>query len=365
MNKQKHTESLSSQPSATVEQELGQPSIASASTFRKDSSKSTGSKDRFTKEDFDRVLSWLEHQPNFELIHGVSGQTSVGKPTRTASSGYATLAALISRQSKGRLQLTGRAMRERFQRHKNKYKSVKEQSSRTGFGVTEDDRKNGIYTVAGKLESLCTCYQRMDDLYGQKPNINPLAELSLAKTDKSRGFSYEEGLDLDIDALDDTFDGNSNDGDNDGDNDSDNDGDSDNHKERDDNNSNGGLRLRARDLDSVDINNVDDILDGIHESAFTDDADQDHVGEPDIIEVPPTTNPASSQQAARSRSSKRRSSDTESNVSRKSRATDTRKAPPKLDHGPTQTSRNGFANVYMESSVSKLEGTELDCHIQF
>ncbi|KAF9306802.1 hypothetical protein BG003_000883 [Podila horticola] len=246
-------------------------------------------------------------------------------------------------------------MRERFQRHKNKYKSVKEQSSRTGFGVTEDDRKNGIYTVAGKLESLCTCYQRMDDLYGQKPNINPLAELSLAKTDKSRGFSYEEGLDLDIDALDDTFDGNSNDGDNDGDNDSDNDGDSDNHKERDDNNSNGGLRLRARDLDSVDINNVDDILDGIHESAFTDDADQDHVGEPDIIEVPPTTNPASSQQAARSRSSKRRSSDTESNVSRKSRATDTRKAPPKLDHGPTQTSRNGFANVYMESSVSKLE----------
>ncbi|KAG0381104.1 hypothetical protein BGX24_011511 [Mortierella sp. AD032] len=286
-------------------------------------SDSTSRKDRFKKEDLDRVLSWLEHQPNFELIHGTSGQKSVGRHIWTAASGYAELAALVSRHNKGGLNLTGKAMRERFQRHIAKYKSVKELSSHTGFGVTDKDRKNGIYTLASKLERLCTCYQRMDALYGSKPNVNPL---------RSRGLSCEDGEDPDIDGLDDIFGDNDNDNDNSSDNGSDNDNysdgdnDNDNDQHNDDNNDN-------------------------------DYAERSRLDEPDVIEVPPASNPASKQQVGRSWPLKRRASDTNSIFSRRSRATDThKKAPPKLDHAPSQTGLDEFATTYMmESSVSKLK----------
>ena len=36
----------------------------------------------------------------------------------------------------------------------------------------------GLYIVAHMLESMCTCYDRMDVLFGQRPNITPLHEFS-------------------------------------------------------------------------------------------------------------------------------------------------------------------------------------------
>ncbi|KAG0248895.1 hypothetical protein BGZ95_007815, partial [Linnemannia exigua] len=266
-----------------ADDEVDQPTIASASTSRKDSQKSSASKDRFTKEDFDRVLSWLEHEPNFVLIHGTSGQTSVGKPTRTATSSYSTLATLVSRHSKGRLNLTGRAMRERFQRHKTKYKSIRELSSHTGFG---------IYTLAGKLESLCTCYQRISALYGRKPNVKPLVEVSIAKHDTIRELSSEDGEDQDIGGLDDNFIDNDNDNDNDNynynynyDDDNDN-GDNDGNVERLDDNNNDGPGLEGPVLDPAAA--FDLKLDAIFGPVVTD--------HPDVVEVPAASNPASMQQ---------------------------------------------------------------------
>lgn len=143
-------------PSSNTVQQLEQPS---ASTSRKESSKSAAaaSRERFTKEDYDRVLSWLEHQPNFELLHGRTGQTSVGKPPVNSPSGFTRLATLISKQSKGRLNLNSRSMRERFQRYKQKYMAIKTLSSKADFAVTDEDRDNGIYTLASKLENLCPC----------------------------------------------------------------------------------------------------------------------------------------------------------------------------------------------------------------
>lgn len=46
------------------------------------------------------------------------------------------------------------------------YTKTKVTASLMGFGITEEDSRNGIYTMAHKLESMCTCYARMDVLFG-------------------------------------------------------------------------------------------------------------------------------------------------------------------------------------------------------
>ncbi|KAF9200374.1 hypothetical protein BGZ59_003344 [Podila verticillata] len=89
------------------------------------------------------------------------------------------LAEAVSKQSKGRLNINGKNMRERFQRHMKVYTTTKAKASGTGFGVTEEDSRNGIYTVAHKLESMCTCYSRMDVLFGLRPNVTPLSQVCI------------------------------------------------------------------------------------------------------------------------------------------------------------------------------------------
>ncbi|KAK3804527.1 MAG: hypothetical protein JOS17DRAFT_711327, partial [Linnemannia elongata] len=120
------------------------------------------------------ILTWLEHVPNFTSVFGSGGQTTVGQPNRTRNHGYATLADAVSKQSKGRLNINGKNMRERLQRHMKVFTSTKAKGNSTGFGVTDEDTRNGIYTVAHKLESMCTCYARMDALFGHRPNVTPL-----------------------------------------------------------------------------------------------------------------------------------------------------------------------------------------------
>ena len=46
------------------------------------------------------------------------------------------------------------------------YTSTKAKAKSTGFGVTEEDTRNGVYTEAHKLESMCTFYARRDALFG-------------------------------------------------------------------------------------------------------------------------------------------------------------------------------------------------------
>ncbi|KAK3806520.1 MAG: hypothetical protein JOS17DRAFT_846963 [Linnemannia elongata] len=153
---------------------------STSSTPAPQSSKATGqsSKERFTKQDIESILTFLEHPPNFESVFGSGGQTTIGKPTKSSNQGYNTLAQVVSRQSKGRLNLNAKAMRERFARHRKTFTTVKEKSQQTGFGVTDEDRQKGIYTIGHKLESMCTCYDRMDALFGSRPNVTPLAEFS-------------------------------------------------------------------------------------------------------------------------------------------------------------------------------------------
>ncbi|KAF9909296.1 hypothetical protein EC991_008807 [Linnemannia zychae] len=65
-----------------------------------------------------------------------------------------------TKQSKGRLDLNEKALREQFGRYLKTFRSAKEMSNSIGFGVTDEDHQKGIHTVADKQESMCTSQER-------------------------------------------------------------------------------------------------------------------------------------------------------------------------------------------------------------
>ncbi|KAF9307851.1 hypothetical protein BG003_011974 [Podila horticola] len=209
--------------------------------------------------------------------------------------------------------------------------ATKTLSSKTGFGAMDEDRNNGIYTLASKLDNLCPCYQWMDNLNRKRPNVKPLREKAGGDDDTSQDSSED-----DIDDIESTFV---------------------DKRWRDGDNSNIDRRvLEEPTLNPPDVN-VNDVLDldGFDDMADINNTDQDNMDDPEIVQVPPRADSTPGQQVHEPASLKQRHSKTESNTSRKSRATDTHKAPPKLVQGSTQSPRNGFASAFLESSVSKLE----------
>ncbi|KAG0330878.1 hypothetical protein BG005_005963, partial [Podila minutissima] len=124
---------------------------------------------------------------NFEKCFGVSGQTSIGRGPSSSQSGWQALAELVNWESKGRLSIKPRVIKERFGWYKRKYCAVKTLSGATGFGVTEDDNAKGIYSIKAKLENMCPFYARMDQLFGSKPNVVPLGEICINRTEYTRG----------------------------------------------------------------------------------------------------------------------------------------------------------------------------------
>ncbi|KAF9359790.1 hypothetical protein BGX26_011449 [Mortierella sp. AD094] len=120
-------------------------------------SNTVASKKGLQKVDYERILDWLELKSNFVKCFGVSGKTSVGRGPSSSRSGWQALAELVNRESKGRLSIKSRAVKERFGRYKRKYCAIKTLSETTGFGVTEDDNAKGIYSIKAKLDPGASC----------------------------------------------------------------------------------------------------------------------------------------------------------------------------------------------------------------
>ena len=59
----------------------------------------------------------------------------------------------------------------------------------TGFGITDEDKEKGIHLVEGKMDTLCPFYKDMDELFGKKANITPLAHFD---AQQSNSFDGEE-----------------------------------------------------------------------------------------------------------------------------------------------------------------------------
>ncbi|KAF8927658.1 hypothetical protein BGZ58_010239 [Dissophora ornata] len=85
----------------------------------------------------------------------------------------------------------------RFGRYTKVCAGVKAKAKSMGFGVTDEDHSDhssGIFTVAHKLESMSTCYARMDALFRHWSNITPLGEFTLS-VDEENGEGYEPNED--------------------------------------------------------------------------------------------------------------------------------------------------------------------------
>ena len=89
----------------------------------------------------------------------------------------------LKKKTKGRLDLTPKQMRERFKNYQSKYRKAHLLSKSTGFGLTENDKRKGINSVSEKLKSLCPFFYQMDDLFGKKANITPLAQFDAQQSD--------------------------------------------------------------------------------------------------------------------------------------------------------------------------------------
>ncbi|KAG0017885.1 hypothetical protein BGZ80_007812 [Entomortierella chlamydospora] len=131
--------------------------------------------DHFTNEDIQLIVSWLEDPSNFASIYGpteVNVRKEIPKPTRSSSKGYSELAEVLYRLSKGRLNLSGNEVRERFGKHKALYMKTKALSMSTKFTFEVTDQWEGIYTPSQKLEKLCSCFTKMDVLFKYTPNTS-------------------------------------------------------------------------------------------------------------------------------------------------------------------------------------------------
>lgn len=139
----------------------------------------TSSKERFVKEDIEVIVGWLENKANFAWVFGTAKQTSIGKHPRAPAKGWEEVANLVNKRRKGQLAVTGKATRDRFKRHKKTYIAKKEKrKSKSGFGLSPKDHDNNINTIEQKLEGLCHCYARMDQLFSADPNITPWCAFS-------------------------------------------------------------------------------------------------------------------------------------------------------------------------------------------
>ncbi|KAF9308645.1 hypothetical protein BGZ91_007729 [Linnemannia elongata] len=306
----KSTTSASQQPLSSSLPEDEQPEITIAAPSTSTSKKQAPStkkpfglptRERFTKQDMEFILTWMEHRPNFESVFGCGGQTVIGAPNKSKTHGYSVLAQGVTKQSKGRLNINGKAMRERFQRHMKAYTEAKRKAESTGFGVTEDDTRKGLYTVAHKLEI-------EDDEEEEEEDGNEEEEEGEEEEEERDGIHAEGGVIDNIfgEDFDDPYDASA------------------------DNQGNSTRDTRGHDGDSVndgtDVNAADDI------SELS-------------ISSPPVFR----------RQSKRQLTDTESQSSNKrSRATDRRKKPPTLDpNSSPEMPRRSFLASYEQSYMKR------------
>ena len=76
-----------------------------------------------------------------------------------------------------KLSLTGKTLKARFGRYLTRYKNVKHQDKLTGYGLTDEDYRNRIRTIAQRFEKDYPCFERMDNIFGTKPNVHALASM--------------------------------------------------------------------------------------------------------------------------------------------------------------------------------------------
>ncbi|MBW0461424.1 hypothetical protein O181_001139 [Austropuccinia psidii MF-1] len=96
----------------------------------------------------------------------------------TNTAAFSLFACYLNNQNCG-LNLTVRNCQQRFATYKAKYIATNRFSMEIGAGLTMEEL--GGLTLSAKLEAMCPCYDRMDQLFGHKANVQPAFAISSGK----------------------------------------------------------------------------------------------------------------------------------------------------------------------------------------
>lgn len=141
---------------------------------------------RFEREDFENVVTYLSEPAKFNLIYGSGKKTTVTGQTMNRNTSLNTFATHINglynvrhRISKGlisqQMNLSGRGLDQRLIRYKANYMKARKWTKDTGAGISDKDNQRGIFTTAEKKEDICPHFEKMEALFGDKPNVTPFA----------------------------------------------------------------------------------------------------------------------------------------------------------------------------------------------
>ena len=123
------------------------------------------------------ILTWFEIPANFLRYVGKLSTTFKGTKAGSALSKegcYKDIADTVN-QSCG-TDWTPEACKGRVRAYLKLYKdtnSAYKNVNGAKFTLSASDIKVGITTIEKKLDKMCPCYQRMDNLFGGRQNVNP------------------------------------------------------------------------------------------------------------------------------------------------------------------------------------------------
>ncbi|MBW0466337.1 hypothetical protein O181_006052 [Austropuccinia psidii MF-1] len=130
----------------------------------------------FTERDFANICTYIEDEVNYNHLFGKNTKTSIGEKLMTRTAAYELFAGYLNSLNPG-LELNGRHCAQRFSTYKKKYVMTRDWARQTGAGLNEDEL--GM-TMSQKLDMMCPCFKRMDQIFGNKPNIESLNEFDSA-----------------------------------------------------------------------------------------------------------------------------------------------------------------------------------------
>ncbi|KAI9103895.1 hypothetical protein DFS34DRAFT_573955, partial [Phlyctochytrium arcticum] len=123
------------------------------------------------------IADWLSEPSNYAPIYGTLGKTKVDGAAKAKVAGLRKLADVVNRKSNNRLALNEKTMRARLTTYCSAYVKAKQTLlNTTGGGLTEADIKKGIATLAAKVELKCPNFNKVDAIFGTKPNTVAHAE---------------------------------------------------------------------------------------------------------------------------------------------------------------------------------------------
>ncbi|EFP82984.2 uncharacterized protein PGTG_09952 [Puccinia graminis f. sp. tritici CRL 75-36-700-3] len=133
----------------------------------------TDNNPQFIHSDYENICAYVEDDEKFSELYGDT-KTNVGPKVLTKTAAFNIFAIHINAHSNKRLNLTGRQLQQRVNYYiQKKYFPAKQWENQTGAGILDQDPHASLDEA---LEAKCPCYAKMDAIFGQRPNITPLAE---------------------------------------------------------------------------------------------------------------------------------------------------------------------------------------------